>query len=355
MRSRRSRITILLIAALGSVGCGSPARSGDRTVAGDATAGDDAVVDAVADTELFPEGACGGFEGLSLADEVPLLADHLRIRPLEGAADQARPHSIMAAPPPNEGETRLYLEDGGRKLVVFTAELYHRPTADLAAGVRHVDPPAPTDRLVPLELPSGLRAAAIVATRLDTSTEAVPVLRLYVVSPDDTVQLVAFYVSPEVAAEGRGCARLARRIAETLRPGERRIDASGGEHVLEGTIGLTLPPGYVVLPQPGPDFAVYRVYPLVPLDEPTGSLGIYLGQHPSAAPVAPGTGTPGTVFGQPMEWRDRVEGILHARDAVLDVPGHGGLVAHVFVNAPDEAARDALTAVAATLRAGPRP
>jgi hypothetical protein len=301
--------------------------------------------------EPDPAEQCGGFERLALGEPQPLLADHLRIRALEGARSFARPQAPTAAPEPDAGATRLFLEAGDRKFVVMSMELFRRRTENFLAGVRAIDRPAQFDRLVPTELASGLDAVVVIPGLLDTSSEAVNVLRVYVASRDDSVQVVMFFVNPAVAREASGCPGLARRLAETIAPGERRLTASAGERELAHGVTIALPDGYAVLEERGADFSVHRIYPLLPLDGASGSLAVYLGPRPDAGPIEPGTGVRGTLFGREVEWREvQTEDGAIGRETIAPVAEGGSLLAHVYLAADRADLADELVRVAQTLR-----
>ncbi|MFO0550777.1 MAG: hypothetical protein U0271_20455 [Polyangiaceae bacterium] len=344
-------------ALLVTLACGACSGSSSRSQDGPKDAANDGFetpgnalegVPAVPD-EAFPEGACGGFEQLRLAAPEPLLGGRLTLRPITGLANLERPHSIMAAPWAAESETRLYLEGAaGKKLVVFTEELFRRPVADLAGVVKKLDPYA-KDAFVG-SFPSGsLKTLAVVPRRLVPDEEKALVLRLYAISPDDLLIRVSFYVSPEVVAEGQGCSALARDMSKTLEAGDRKIDAAGGRRDLDAGLSLEVPPGVVLVTEQGPDFTVYRAYPLSPFGGTSGAFNIYVGGHPQ--PVDGPNKIPGTLLGSKVDWIDADDGTAHARQAVAPIPGTNEEVAHVFFVAGNEAIFGSFVKMADSLRA----
>lgn len=303
-------------------------------------------------TESFddlPEGECGGFASLGESEPLALLAGRLRVRAPRGTVDSPRPHSIMAAPHAAEMESRLFLDHQGARFVVFAVELFRTPTDDLVAAARA---DAGDDyRVAPLELATPLRGAVAVPRELDLADDAVDVAIAYVVTDDDLVQRVAFYVTPDAAQDG-GCRRLGLALARTLTAGVRRLPEGPGPRVLEGTLGIDVPADHRLVVQEGPDFTVYRVLPVLPLGGGDGGLGIYVGHHPSFEPPPDATRTPGTLLGQRMEWLDWSEDGALRRQALVPTGGHA--YAHIFLSADDRATFDRLAAIAASLRSGVR-
>jgi len=251
---------------------------------------------------------CGSVGSRSLGDEVALLDGRLMMRPVQGATIEARPWDIMGAPEPTTSETRLFLEAGDEKVVVMVSELFATAGDDLVAQLQQVvaESALPTRLERVAAVGGGLEAYQVLPETLDTSTEAVFVYGLYVVSPDRTVQHLAFYVNPAAAEEG--CIDLAMRSAATLRAGERTLDRSARTwELVSGVRGknlkLPLPAGYSVITQQGPDFWVHRIFPVTDFGERGPSGLIYFGGHPS--PFGPDSATTfeAPLLGESATWR----------------------------------------------------
>jgi len=98
----------------------------------------------------------------------------------------------------------------------------------------------------------------------------------------------------------------------------------------------------------GPDFDVYRVFPLRPISTPTGQLGIYFGGHASFERDPRAEVVAGKLFGKAVTWQlSRSEAAIR-RETLVELDG--GLNAHVFLVAPDDVNADELQHVAETLR-----
>jgi hypothetical protein len=283
-------------------------------------------------------GTCGGLAGKPLGKPLDLLSGRLSMAPLEGAKLLPRGRSIMAADAPVDAETRVYYEKGGKKLVVLVAETFAKAGKDLAklAGPKVASEPWQA---------GALRGVVVVPAKIEASPddpEAVPILSAYVVSPDDTVQLVAFYVSPKAA--DAACPELAKKLLATLVPGARKLDLAGGKRDLDD-LTLLLMPGQALVKQEGPDFVYYLVRAVAP-QEKTGVIGIYLGYAPRRLPAAART-EKGILFGKPVDFIVN-DGAQRSREVIVPVPGKKYVV-HVEVTAADEAVLRDLMTTAATL------
>ena len=281
---------------------------------------------------------CGGLAGKPVGKPVDLLSGRLAMASLDGAKPLPRGRSIMAADAPVDAETRLYFEEGGKKLVVLVAETFAKAGPDLAklAGTAVKSEPWQA---------GALRGVVIVPDKIEASPddpEAVPILSAYVVSPDDTVQLMAFYVSPKAA--DAGCPPLARKLLDTLVPGTRKLDLAGGKKDLD-ELTLVLDPGQALVKQDGPDFAYFVVHVVAPADK-SGFIGIYLGHNPRRLPAAKGT-EKGILFGKPTDFLVNDAG-RRSREAIVPVPGKTYVV-HVEVTAADDAVLASLMRTVATL------
>src|SRR5262249_53514571 len=132
-----------------------------------------------------------------------------------------------------------------------------------------------------------LRGAVVVPDKLEPTAddpEAVRILTAHVVSADDTVQVLAFYVSPKAA--DAACPTLPRRILATLGPAGRSLDVAGGKKDLED-LTIVLDAGQALVKMDGPDFVYFTVRAVATVDK-SGYIGIYLGHNPRRLPDGQG-------------------------------------------------------------------
>lgn len=316
---------------------------------------------------------CGRLDGKPF-DEAPLelLAGRLSVRGPQGSRLLPRTPGVMAAPEAPERETRVFCEDGDEKFVLMAWELFRSAGERLGTQVR-----AEVERgtagsdtawcVEPLALGAGgLRAYALVPDRLPAEGEALPVLGVLAAHPDGLVQLLRWYVNPPLASDAAGCIALARRAAATLAAAPRRIPREAGARRLEAfsqtrELEVRLPADYVLTPQPGPDFAVHRIEPIVPLGEPGASLGFYLGDNPQEPPgswAGAVERSRAPLLGEEVEWlawfipEHEGEPAEYHLEALRPLPGEMGFphFLHAFITAGDAGLRDELREVAKSLR-----
>ena len=373
----------------------TPPPAGPSTGGTDAAATDPATDDATDDDDDFtarpcwngtdwvardavgaPSGSrdrCGRVGALPFGETpLELLAGRLTVQGPQGSRLLARDESIMAAPEAPERETRAFCEDGDEKFVLMAWELFRSVDEHLARQVRAevqlqaagsdiawcVEPLPPAA--------GGLRSYALVPDRLPTEGEALPVLSVLAAHPDGLVQLLRWYVNPALAPDAAGCIALARRAAATLAAGPRRIPREAGVRRLDAfsqtkELEVRLPADYVLTPQPGPDFAVHRIEPVVPLGQPGASLGFYLGDNPQAPPGTWGGSvdrSKAPLLGEEVDWlawfipEDQGNPAEYHLEALRPLPDEMGFphFLHAFITAGDPGLRDELRDVAKSLR-----
>jgi hypothetical protein len=288
-----------------------------------------------------------------------ILADHLRASLPEGAIVAPRRASIMAAPSAATDETRVMLEPQAgetAKYVMLVSELFLLGTGNVVADA---------DRLAA----KGERAEALAGARLPIAIlrpdPAQPptdgplfVLAAIVQHPDGTLQQAEFFILPEMRAELSAYAERSLAIARTLTAGARRIEAKGGTERLSGGLVLDVAAGYLMTTQQGPDFEVHRIRKLTQVGSAPGTLGIYLGGHPSLqhAQIAREGGEPppaatekGTLAGKEVSWIQwSTPSGTKVREAIGAL-GEGRSV-HAFALSPDDATLADLMRIVATLR-----
>ncbi len=311
------------------------------------------------------DGRCGSIVADELA-EAPfrVLGDHLRLRgPLGmayapargtslGAASGDRSETQLVVAGQGDGEDRQDGEDAG--LLVVATELYRSPGDDLEVNLRRWLGEEAED------LYGSLNSSLDVFFTMPAEPgegEMVLVLRAIVGSPDGTVQHIAFFARND-GAHGQGlepCTAIARRMVETLTPGEEAFDTGGGRRVLRPGIAIDLPRGYAALRRPGRNFEVHYFYLLTPLGGAHAQLGVYLGYEPSThvREVLEMRSVGGAMLGQSVQWSAWTTAVQGARmqhmEAIMEVPGGEGLYAHAFLVAEDPGLALELKALAETL------
>jgi hypothetical protein len=303
-----------------------------------------------------------------------VLAGRLTVCVPETSQSEAMQHGIMAAPESDTEQTRVVIDAGPQRMVLMVYELYAR-TGDLdaAAGKEAGRFPQKVN-LQKWSLPAPLRAVAYFPAAPTKDHEANLVMGVFVAQADGSVQMLQWYVNPQGAEDQAGTLKLAQAIARTIAPGDKSLDAGAGEREMAAgsqakSVFITVPEGYVVSEQRGVDFLVHHVHKITRFGEPSASIGIYLGDHPSndrEGFVKSGTSS---LFGKKAQWylktaKENGETVLIADALVPLAPslfgyslpgtGDGPSYADVFLTAGDEATLKELETIAATVRIGNR-
>ena len=320
--------------------------------------------------------AAAGKLGTLALEEKPtaLLGGRIEARLPAGARIEARQANVASANPLTEEETRVVVDAGGERMMILAYELFARSTADAlepAVKARWADPGAGrADRyaIEPRTLPSGQRAVLISPKAPpDPKREAWLALGEYVLHTDGTVQMVSYFLDPDAAKDVAGATALARKVADTVAPGPKRLATSAGERSFRGVqdtdkVVLVVPEGTVDTHQQAPDFAMHYFRILPKLGDGVPVLGIYVGKQPPDLHVqeeaAAKGGAKATVTKKKAdllatagaEWHLWASGGVEHAEAIVPYPGRKEWAMHVFCAGATAAEIDRLVKIAATLR-----
>ena len=313
--------------------------------------------------------AAAGKLGTLALEEKPtaLLGGRIEARLPVGARIEARQANVAPANTLAEEETRVVVDAGGERMMILAYELFARSTADAlepAVKARWADRYA----IEPKALPSGRRAVLISPKGPpDPKREAWLALGEYVLHTDGTVQMVSYFLNPDAAKDVAGATALARRVADTVAPGPKRLATSAGERSFRGVqdtdkVVLVVPEGTVDTHQQAPDFAMHYFRILPKLGDGVPVLGIYVGKRPLYLHVQEDAAAKGgsklTVTKKKAdllgtagaEWHRWASGGVEHAEAIVPYPGRKEWAMHVFCAGATAAEIDRLVKIAATLR-----
>jgi len=287
----------------------------------------------------------------TLSDKpIKVLGGRLMVRMPLGARTEARLFGIMSAPESDEHETRVVFDAGQERLVLMAHENFAFAGDDFEKDVREwVAKWSGKYRIETLQLPTrGLKAVAVIplnAPDHSRSDDATFVEGLLVESADRTIQSLDVYVNTAAEKDLEGCKAVAHRILMSVAPGKKELQLAAGERRLFANskdleISITVPKNTVATKQVGPDFLVHRLIVLGRLGADSGSIGIYVGGHPSFKPGA--KRGEGMIFGKNVEWHSFEQGGGLEALCKFPIPGDIPLFAHVWVQAPNDAQLGAL-------------
>ncbi len=282
-----------------------------------------------------------------------LLGDHVEVALPTGMKLEARGHSIMAADQAGEDETRAVIDDGNARLVMMAYELYATTGADFkAAATADAKQQLPNAVLEPVALGKPLAGFAA-APPTTGDDEANLIYMMWLGNADATVQVIAFYINPAGAKATDKWLALAKKIAATAVAGKRVLATKAGDRALEDLV-VTLPDGWAVTPQLGPDFTVFHLRKTVVLGTAAPGCGVYVGGFASyqysqnGIDAAHVKKVAGKLMGANVDWYVWSANGSSTTEAMTKTPNGG--TAHVFCSAATDGELADLRKLAETLR-----
>jgi hypothetical protein len=291
------------------------------------------------------------------ADRTSLLSGRLTVI-AEGFARRGRPHSVMSGPDPDDLETFLFRDEEGARFGFIARELFTKCGDDFEANAERLarvmdDPlaePFRTERLSE----GDLRIVAFIPDEPTRHEDVAAIVESAVCHPDGTMQWVrAMIAGPDLDGRRADSVEEAMTMLRSLREGPTRRPTEARTVELatytEGSpLRARVPSDWVAYAMEGPDFRVHYLQRLGdPTTEANATIGIYLGDHPSARS---GDGREGTLLGETVQWHDTNEGGAFREETVFEPPVETGTAfMHVFIGASDAALRDEARAIVASL------
>jgi len=202
------------------------------------------------------------------------------------AKNVPRSVDIMSADHNANEETRIIMDLGDRRLVVFAKEIY--TLGDKNLGEKLADKMNQfgykTRQLMDKD---SLVAIISTPTTFDTSQNAIPVNTLFVKTQDNTVFRIDAYINKPAMDKREGFQKLTERIFHSLLKGTRTNQRNARTEtypILHGkkSFVFALPEGYCVTLDEKYDFGVFKFHRYAAFGDTNWvSLTIYTGDYPS--------------------------------------------------------------------------
>jgi hypothetical protein len=297
-----------------------------------------------------------------------LLGGVLTVRALEKTIVQApRQENIMGSAQDANTETRLRTSIHDTEIVLQASSLKARAPDDLASALSSsgclTQFKGKVERLE-RTLSGGGRLVAALPEQDKCWDDSYLLAHALIADPRGFVHEVdiASWYKPERYAE---VAAAAKAELLSLEVGAALPTLPSGEVVLEtlrkDDLAIRLDGKHFLGMEQGADFAVHRITSVRVLGEPASEIGIYVGDYPrlfaEEKSIAPGDRreVKGRLFDQAMTWlvwNQPGAGKWLMQEAIVKIPGQGGLVTHVFISGPPEDLAE-LRGIAETLRLRP--
>jgi len=306
---------------------------------------------------------------LSFAQEmapVSLLSGRLTVSMPAGSRIEARSQNIMAAPEANESETRVVFEDGGRKMVLMSWELFQLAGKHFEEEVaKRLNAWGKEEKTAFTIAKAGGATWGAAAKPNDSDGDAILYAAAFFRHEDNSVQQLAVYFNPEFHRTPERCRQLAAGIMASIASGKRGLNLEGGKHSFshldaDHRLILVLPPRWAYSTNVGVDFLVHNLREVTDFGTEPKSIGIYVGGHPGfqheqineAERVQKIRKSP--LFGKDQSWIEygtKTSGAPRAIETISLIPSKSGeLSIHIFTSGTDEEGIGELLKIAATAR-----
>lgn len=287
----------------------------------------------------------------------------------EGSVNEARQRGIMSAPPSQDSETRLLLDLGDDRLVIFCQDLQALGTRTLMQDWRDMMDPegAMGMKFKKVGRDRGPEVIAYAPAEPEVDQEIVFLKGVLVQLADGTLIRMDAYINGPAQRRQEAYATLVDRIFSTVSEGPEPLDMGARTVVLtpwEGRDSLVVdvPAGHIVAREDGADFDVVRISRITSLTSVAKPMMVvYIGYHPRRfalefemdPSVMKKEG--GQMMNREMEWESHVDpdGALWLMESIQEIPTPGtGLARQLHVALIGTAAEDmeAMRSIAATVR-----
>jgi hypothetical protein len=317
-------------------------------------------------TFIAPMAAQSGWaDTTQLNKEISILNKKLFLQMPATAKASPRVADIMAADPNENKETRIIIDEGKMRLVLFAQDLYSLGGKTMFQDIsKQVEPDFDFTRRI-LKDSASLLAVLSTPGLFDSAQNAILVNSLLVQTPDNTVSRIDAYINPDAWDARDAYTRLTERIFRTIAKGTRSIplNARTETHKIPGTsaqFSFSLPENYFVTLDEKYDFSVFKINKFKPLTADTyTSLTIYTGRHPAYFHKEYGL-TDSTAFKvkaaflqKPFEWllfKDEKQKFYLREQIIPATDLEGGLVFHVALLCNKTEIMEELTGIADKIR-----
>lgn len=299
-------------------------------------------------------------------ESLDLLNNRLSISMPKGTKNEARGHSIMAAPEANENETRLVFEDGEKKLVVMAWELFRKAGANYNEESTKALKQWSESESTPFKISTIEKHITLgIPSKPNVEDDAILYSTALIRHDDDTIQRVAVYFNPEFHKTPDRCVDLAKKIVESIKVGKRSLELKAGKRHLNVLndgfqITISVPENWTYSTKKGVDFIVHNLKEVSDFGTSSESIGIYIGGHPGYhhSRIDDDTLIKGTrkaeLFGKQQEWVEYSPG--NSKDwkgleIIGNIPGLDTYwKTHIFTQGINEKRREEMLKIISTAK-----
>jgi hypothetical protein len=221
---------------------------------------------------------------------ISMLKSRIYLKCPPEARNEPRPYNLVHVTPSEEQETRITIDTGDKRLVLFAQEMNALAGKNLRTDVESMYTSAERSdyRFQELKTADGMRAVMTTPTRYDTTKDAILINSLIVQMKDSSLVQIGAYVNPKAFIVLKSYLSLTDSILHTAIAGPRKIDFQYRKSVLDLPGSLTkllieLPDHFLLISSKGDDFIDYQIRKIQSVTIPvSGGIIIYSGFHPAS-------------------------------------------------------------------------
>jgi hypothetical protein len=225
----------------------------------------------------------------SLTSPQSILKDRLFLPCPAATRSEPRPHNLMGNPPSPEQETRLIIDDGKKRLVIFAEEMNALGTHNLIEDIKnsYTAEEKPDYTFYESRSADGLAEVYTIPLKHDTTKDAILITSLIIQTKDSALIQIGAYLNPAAFRDLPAYQDLVKNILHAVRSGTRSLPYKARKEALPlfGNLSNLLfpcPDNFIVNTEQGYDFNVTQIRRLPPITyKVSGGIVIYSGRHPS--------------------------------------------------------------------------
>ena len=293
---------------------------------------------------------------IELSEKIGVLNDKAFFNFPQGAIEEARSHSIMAAPHNQNEETRIIYDDKKKRVVFFAEELFKIGDDSLLEEVSKGKGEILTYSRKILTNKDSIYSILSTPIKFYEGASGMLINKLIVKIQDGTLFEIKAYISPEAYSEKEKYVEFTENIFRTLSKGSRTVNLkSRTENIsleLNQEYKIDLPENYSYNTDVAYDFKVTKLYKYTPYNTKGSEITFYSGSHPtsfSSSYKKPGKVKKGLFSGQEIEWHLYEGDQSFLKEVMISFPDEE-MILHIAIETPAKANLLELTKIVESIK-----
>jgi len=297
---------------------------------------------------------------IELSEKIGVLNDKAFFNFPQGAIEEARSHSIMAAPHNQNEETRIIYDNDKKRVVFFAEELFKIGDDNLFDEISKSKDEIFTYERKILTNKDSIYSILSTPINSDGNKSGMLINSLIVKVQDGTLFKIQAYISPEAYNEKKEYIAFTESVFKTLSRGNRNINLKPRTENIFLELGnytyqIDIPENYSYTVDYGPDFKITKFHKYNKFNTPDQEILIYSGNHASRLYGQyrfkdPYVIVKGTFLKQEIDWYlyTNKETNFFLKEEVISLPGDMDL--HIAMTGYTSESIDELTKIEESLK-----